>query len=125
VRQYGGGRPESEPETQALCNLCRRMFFSRAVAFHSQGEEIYWKYGPRTPRCSYELAKKLAASCGYTVAQPEGMAAHGGFKDWFICVFARPGFTVEVGRGVNPLPLTEFEGICDKLFRMLVLGLFI
>ena len=125
LRQYGGCRPESEPETHALCNLCRRMFFSKAFAFHSQGEEIYWRYGERTPRTAFGMAKRLAASSGYTVAQPEGLAAHGGFKDWFISVFARPGFTIEVGRGVNPLPVSELGDIYSKIFDMLVLGLFI
>lgn len=122
--RYGGTRPESEPETRALCSLCRRTFFGKAFAFHSQGEEIYWQYGPRTPRCAREMAETLAAASGYTVAQPTGMAANGGFKDWFIHVFARPGFTIEVGRGVNPLPVFEFGGIYEKLSDALVTGLF-
>ena len=124
-RRYGGCRPESEPETHALCNLCRRMYFGRVYAFHSQGEEIYWRYGERTPRSALEMAKALAAAGGYTVAQPEGLAAHGGFKDWFISVFARPGFTIEVGRGVNPLPLSDFDAIYEKIFPMLMAGLFL
>lgn len=122
-RQFGGFRPESEPETHALCNLCRRMLFSRAYAIHSQGEEIYWEYGDRTPRNSEEIAKALALSCGYTVSAPEGLASHGGFKDWFINVFARPGFTVEIGRGKNPLPLEDFEQIYEKLRSLLLLSL--
>jgi g-D-glutamyl-meso-diaminopimelate peptidase len=124
-RQYGGGRPESEPETHALCELCRRMFFSKTFAFHSQGEEIYWYYGERTPHCALDMAKALASASGYTVSHPEGMASNGGFKDWFICTFGRPGFTVEVGRGVNPLPVSALNDIYRKLFNMLVLGLFV
>lgn len=122
-RQFGGYRPESEPETHALCNLCRRMLFRRAYAFHSQGEEIYWEYGDRTPKNSYDIAGMLAESCGYTVSQPEGLASHGGFKDWYISVFARPGFTVEIGKGKNPLPPSDFPAVYEKLRDMLVLGL--
>jgi g-D-glutamyl-meso-diaminopimelate peptidase len=123
TRQFGGYRPESEPETHALCNLCRRMLFRRAYAFHSQGEEIYWEYGDRTPKNSYDIAKALAKSCGYKISQPEGLASHGGFKDWYISVFARPGFTVEIGSGKNPLPPTDFEAVYEKLRNLLVLGL--
>lgn len=122
-RQYGGKKPESEPETRAVCNLCRRMPFMRVYAFHSQGEEIYWRYGSRTPKRSYELAQRLASVSGYTVAHPTGMAAHGGFKDWFIQVFGRPGFTVEIGKGINPLPLSDLPDIYNKISKMLALSL--
>lgn len=122
-RRYGGSCPESEPETRALCNLCRRLPFARTFALHSQGEEIYWNYGPRTPRKSFTIARELAACSGYRMAQPEAIASHGGFKDWFIETFERPGFTIEVGFGRNPLPLSDFPMIYEKLLPMLLLGL--
>lgn len=122
-RQFGGYRAESEPETHAICNLCRRMMFRRAYALHSQGEEIYWDYGDRTPKNSYAMAQELAQSCGYKTAQPEGLASHGGFKDWYISVFARPGFTVEIGKGKNPLPVSDFEPVYERLRNLLNLGL--
>ena len=34
-----------------------------------------------------------------------------GYKAWFISEFSKPGFTVEVGRGKNPLPLSQFAEI--------------
>ena len=55
------------------------------------------------------LAEKMAAAGGYRVASPEPMATGGGFKDWFIKEFRRCGFTVEMGLGKNPLPLSDFE----------------
>lgn len=122
-RQFGGYRPESEPETHALCNLCRRVLFRRAFAFHSQGEEIYWEYGSHTPKNSFEMAKALAGSCGYKVSKPEGLASHGGFKDWFISVFSKPGFTVEIGLGKNPLPISGLEPIYERLKNLFLLGL--
>jgi len=122
-RRFGGYRPESEPETHAMCNLCRRMLFHRAYALHSQGEEIYWNYGEHTPKNSLEMAQSLADSCGYKVSQPEGLASHGGFKDWFISVFARPGFTVEIGLGENPLLANDLEPVYEKLKNLLLLGL--
>lgn len=122
-RQFGGQRPESEPETHALCNLCRRMLFRRAYAFHSQGEEIYWYYGNRTPKNSFMMAQSLEQASGYVISQPNGLASHGGFKDWYINVFARPGFTVEIGKGKNPLPPSDLEPVYEKLLNLLLLGL--
>lgn len=121
-RQYPGDSPESEPETRALTDLCRRVGFRHVVALHSQGEEIYWRYGSNTPRQSEMIARVLGAASGYQVADPEGFASHGGFKDWFIRCFHRPGFTIELGRGVNPLPLEDFDPVYEKAREMLVLS---
>ncbi|ADU26476.1 M14 family metallopeptidase [Ethanoligenens harbinense] len=121
--KFGGYRPESEAETRALCHLCRRIPFKKTIAFHSQGEELYWHYGPKTPPEACQMAMRLGNSAGYAVKNPTGMAAHGGFKDWFIQTFARPGFTVEVGKGHNPLPPENCPVIYEKLEPMMVLGL--
>lgn len=123
ARQYCGPSPESEPETRAVTDLCRLHHFRHVVALHSQGEEIYWRYGEYTPPQSRMIAQVLGAASGYTVADPTGMASHGGFKDWFIACFHRPGFTIELGRGVNPLPLTDFESTYKKAREMLLLSL--
>ena len=50
--RFGGTHPESEPETQAITKICRENNFTHALAFHSQGEEIYWNYGKNTPQKS-------------------------------------------------------------------------
>ncbi|MFT9078439.1 M14 family metallocarboxypeptidase [Ethanoligenens sp.] len=121
--KFGGYNPESEPETRALCNLCRRIPFEKTIAFHSQGEELYWNYGSKTPLSAHHMAVLLGESAGYAVKTPTGMAAHGGFKDWFIQTFGRPGFTVEVGKGRNPLPPEQCPAIYQKLEPMMVLGL--
>lgn len=125
ARQWGGPHPESEPETKALVGLCRRIAFRHVVALHSQGEEIYWHYGERTPPASRLMASVMAAASGYTVAEPCGLASHGGFKDWFIEEYGRSGFTIELGKGKNPLPITEFEEIYQKARELLVIALLI
>lgn len=120
--KFGGYRPESEPETHALCNLCRHIHFEKTIAFHSQGEELYWYYGQKTPSQAHQMAILLGNTAGYTVKHPTGMAAHGGFKDWFIQAFSRPGFTVEVGKGHNPLPVETCSAIYEQIESMMILG---
>ncbi len=125
ARQWGGPYPTSEPETKTLVNLCDSVPFRHVVALHSQGEEIYWYYGEHTPPASRLMASVMAAASGYTVASPSGLAAHGGFKDWFIHTHRKPGFTIELGKGKNPLPITEFEEIYQKARELLVIALLI
>lgn len=121
ARRFRGETPESEPETRALCALCRRQAFRHVTALHTQGEEIYWQYGEHTPISARMMAEIMATAAGYTVATPDGSAAFGGFKDWFINAYRRPGFTIELGRGKNPLPLSDLDAICKKTREMFLL----
>ena len=120
--RFGGPCPESEIETQLVTALCRRVPFRRALAFHSQGEEIYWNFGPCTPACAYPLGRVFAMSSGYLLSAPEGLAVGGGFKDWFLSCFGRPAYTVEIGRGKNPLPLSDLSAVYSRLEEMLLLS---
>lgn len=120
-RHFGGAYPESEAETKALTRLCRIRQFRQCMALHSQGEEIYWKYGGHTPPQSDMMAKILADSCSYSLVENSGISSHGGFKDWFIDEFNRPGFTFEIGKGENPLPQSELYEIYSKIEEALVL----
>ncbi len=122
-RRYGGERPESEPETAAVTGACRQTDARSLLCLHSQGEEIYWQYGEHTPRRAQMMARILSASSGYRLAQPARISSHGGAKDWFIAERGRPGFTIEIGRGTNPLPIENFESIYLRLREMLMLFL--
>lgn len=121
--RYGGERPESEAETIVLTKFCRSGKICSAIAFHSQGEEIYWDFGCRTPKCSLELAQDMAELSGYTVAQPESIATGGGFKDWVIEELGVPAFTVEVGKGENPLDISQLSDIYSKTEGIMVKSL--
>lgn len=120
--RFGGYMPESEPETMALTALCRSMRIRLATALHSQGEVIYWTYGDKRPPRSERMAELLATSSGYELDCAEGLAEGGGFKDWFISEFNRPAFTVELGRGKNPLPMTDAIPIYKRVREMLMLA---
>lgn len=119
--RFGGRRPESEPETLALTELCRTKKIRHAIALHSQGEVIYHTFGNKNPPRSEKMAEIMSTSSGYELAQPEGLAVGGGFKDWFISEFNRPGFTVEMGLGKNPLPISMADELTERLREMLML----
>lgn len=119
--KFGGYSPESEPETVALTGLCRSIKISHALALHSQGEVIYWRFGDEIPPKSRRMAEIMATASGYELADPEGTAVGGGFKDWFISEFNRPAFTVEIGKGENPLPAEKAYDIYRRICEMLML----
>ncbi len=118
--RYSGERPESEPETAAACNLLRSLGDVKLLlSLHTQGEEIYYTYGDKMPPRSEMLARQMSRLTGYRLSKPEGRAVYGGQKDWFIKEFGMPGFTVECGRGENPLPASDFGGIYTRIREML------
>lgn len=119
--RYGGRYPESEAETRALTRLCRLRRFRSVMALHSQGEELFWRYGENTPKNSAMMAKILADSCSYKLVDNLGLYSHGGFKDWFIEEFSSPGFTMEIGKGENPLPEEKLYEIYERIEEALLL----
>ena len=121
--RYGGLFPESEPESSAITKLCRGIPVDMLITFHSQGEEIFYEYGKNTPEKSLHIAKVFSALTDYTLVKNEGLYASGGLKDWFIEEFKRPAFTVEIGKGKNPLPLEDIDDIYERLESMMVVGL--
>lgn len=121
--RYGGEYAESEPETRTIASYCRTGNISHALAFHSQGEEIYWNFGNYHDSEALKMAKIMAFSSGYKISEPEGLAVGGGFKDWFVEKFNRPAFTIEVGLGKNPLPIEDFDSIYEKIKEMMVLAI--
>ena len=63
----------------------------------------------------------MASSAEYALDVPTDLALGGGFKDWFIDCFDRPGFTAELGLGVNPLPIKQSREIYIRVREMLTL----
>lgn len=124
-RRFGGTSPESEPETKALTDFCRNHNIIRAYAFHSQGEVIYWDFDKLEVKNAYKIASILSDTSGYALDHPTGLAIGGGFKDWFIKEFRRPAFTIEIGKGENPLPPSHSDDIYKKIKKMLFTALFV
>lgn len=118
--RFPGEFPESEPESRALANFTRQNAFDLALAFHSQGEVIYWEFDGYAPEESFSYLDRFEAVSAYRRDVPEGAASHGGYKDWFLRTFKRPAFTIEVGKGENPLPMGDFEGIYHRTLPLML-----
>lgn len=110
-RDYVGRAPLNQLETQALAGYTDAVDPELVLAFHTQGEEIYWTFGDIEVPDAREIGEEMARVSGYTLADVPYNSAFAGYKDWFIQEFRRPGYTVEAGRGVNPLPLSQFDEI--------------
>lgn len=118
--RYSGPYAFSEPESTALADFTKSLLPDIAVAYHSQGEEIYYDYDGLSTEESKKIACDMSEISGYKVCNPSGMASFSGYKDWVIEKLRIPAFTIEVGLGENPLPLSQFEDIFKKNLPMLL-----
>lgn len=95
-RDFAGEYPISEPEAKSLYEFTLSKNFDLILCFHSQGEVIYWNYNGYAPKNSFEIAKDFAQASGYSLEDTPYLSSFGGFRDWFINNFNKPGFTIEV-----------------------------
>ena len=112
-RDFVGFAPLSAPESRFLYEYTLRQDFSMILAYHTQGNIIYWKYNGYEPAHSLHIGELLAAASGYSLELTPEYSSYAGYKDWFIKNFDRPGYTIECGQGVSPLPLSDFDGIYE------------
>ena len=110
-RDYVGTRPLEAPENRAMYELSIRERYDRAIAYHTQGGEIYWEFQGYAPQGSQALADRFSAASGYRVANVPYGSSFAGYKDWMIDSLRANAFTVEAGRGTNPLPITDLSSI--------------
>lgn len=100
-RYYKGPEAGSEPETQALMELCLSHDFQFMFSFHIQGKVIYWidSTTGEIPD-SRILANNIGKRCRL---EPAGVSTNkgvygGGFENWFRLACNRPGFCIELIR---------------------------
>ena len=110
----------SQKESRALAGYTEYIDPDLILAYHAQGKEIYWQFDDIEVAGARELGQRLADVSGYTLTEPAENSSYAGYKDWFIKVFRRPGYTIEVGSGVNPLPIGQFDEIYRDNLGILV-----
>jgi len=121
-RDYVGRAPLNQFETQALAGYTEFIDPELVLAYHSQGKEIYWKFRDIEVPGARALGQKMADASGYALADTPYASGFAGYKDWFIQNFRRPGYTVEVGSGENPLPLSQFNEIYNDNIGILTIA---
>ena len=119
--KYSGEYPESEPETQAIANLIRlyECQLLGVLTLHSQGEEIYYKSKGQCLKNTEIIARHISRMTGYKLSEASGSASYGGLTDWCIEKLKKPSFTIECGRGENPLDIAQAGQIYLRLRELL------
>ena len=110
-RDYVGTRPLEAPEDRAMYELSLRERYDRTIAYHTQGGEIYWEFRGTAPQGSRALAERFAEASGYTVSNVPYQSGFAGYKDWMIEALHANAFTIEAGRGENPLPIEDLPSL--------------
>ena len=112
-RDFVGRAPLAQRESIALAEYTEAVDPALVLAYHTQGQVIYWQYQDLEVPGARELAEEFTKVSGYALEDVPYASGFAGYKDWFIRRFRRPGFTVEAGLGENPLPIGQF----DKIYR--------
>lgn len=113
-RDYPGEKPLDQRETAALAAYTACVRPDLLLAYHTQGSVIYPGYRDIDPPGAKSLAAEFSALSGYEVEAVPPEASNAGYKDWFLSRFHRPGFTIEAGRGENPLPMTQLPRLIEE-----------
>lgn len=122
-RDFVGDAPLTAPESRAVYDYTIANDFALILAYHTQGEVIYWKYLDYEPENSYRIARYFQEVSGYAVELTPGASGYAGYKDWFIQDYNRPGYTIEAGLGTNPLQMDQFLKIYDDNIGILTGGM--
>ena len=119
---YVGSAPLEAPESRALYACTRAFDPALTLSLHTQGELIYWKYLDLEVPGAEQIAGLFSDLSGYAAEDTPYASGFAGYKDWFIQDYRRPGFTLELGRGVNPLPIGDLDAIYARVRGILTLA---
>jgi murein tripeptide amidase MpaA len=115
---HKGTAPVNQAESIAIVNFTKQIDPEMAVAYHTSGEILYWNFhqtGSWYDR-DHAYAKAIGNMTGYSLIYPGPNPSGGGFTDWFIIKFKRPGFTPELGNyaGNTHVPVSEYSTIWSQ-----------
>lgn len=122
-RDFVGYGPLTAPESLAVYNFTLQNNFDLILAYHTQGQEIYWQFQNYAPYNAYSIGKAFSFVSGYTLADVPYTSSFAGYKDWFLQQYRKPGYTIEAGLGENPLPISQFYEIYNDNLGILILGM--
>jgi len=119
-RDYVGRAPLGQLESRAMAGYTEVIDPALVLAYHSQGSVIYWQFRDYEVPGARELAEEFSRLSGYALEDTPYESSFAGYKDWFIQEYRRPGYTIEVGMGESPLPLSQFDEIYRDNLGILV-----
>ncbi len=119
-RDYVGRAPLDQRESIALADYTEAIDPALVLAYHTQGKVIYWQFRDYEVPGARALGEEFARLSGYSLEETPYASSFAGYKDWFIQNYRRPGYTIEVGAGENPLPLSQFDEIYRDNLGILV-----
>ena len=119
-RDYVGRAPLNQRESIALAQYTEEIDPALVLAYHTQAKVIYWQFRDYEVPGARELGEEFARLSGYSLEDTPYESSFAGYKDWFIQNWRRPGYTIEVGSGENPLPLEQFDEIYRDNLGILV-----
>lgn len=124
-RDFVGNFPLEAPEAVSLYDFTTNHNFELMITYHTQGEVIFWKFLDYNPPNAFKIGKQFENISGYPLQDTPYNSSFAGFKDWFIQIYNKPGFTFEAGLGTNPLPLAQFDAIYENNIGVLVTAPFL
>lgn len=122
-RDFVGDGPLVSPEALAVYNFTLSHNFQLILAYHTQGQEIYWQFQNFAPARARTIGEQFANVSGYRLADVPFASSFAGYKDWFLQQYQKPGYTIEAGIGQNPLPISQFDQIYADNLGILVFGM--
>lgn len=121
-KNYKGSAPAETAEAESMMRFTYGIDPEVALSYHTSGEVLYWHFNtdPGNLARDKRMADAISAMTGYSQVRPETHPSGGGFTDWFIAEFGRPGFTAELGpyQEEAELPLWTFTGIWEENAEM-------
>lgn len=113
---FKGYYPVSEPESFALQELALSKDFLCFISYHSRGQLIYYDVnGNSTANSarSEKFANFMQSAIKYKPSNNQRAYGVnlGGFGDWIQLSLDKPSVTIESGKGICPLEISEFSGM--------------
>ncbi len=117
---FSGYRAESEPETAAFTEFCKKTAIRHMVQLSSFGGTVCYSGGSSVPPRSAKMAEVLAAVTSFAVEPPMNKNRVS-FGDWFTHQTGRPAIEVRVGDSTPPA-VEELPLWYPRLKEMLTLS---
>lgn len=116
-KNYKGSEPAEVAEAQSMIRFTYESDPEITLSYHTSGEVLYWYFHNTAEHLARdkEMADTISGMTGYSQIKPVADPSEGGYTDWFIAQFGRPGFTAELGRyqEETELPLWAFTEIWE------------